>query len=164
MTSVTFRVDLVVSGEPVTLSETELSEEHAAELARECVGAIVIDTGDNTLEVADDLTAAVFNLCLRGPAALLDDPHGHFLYRASLATRHVVMIPLGDAVRVFGEQTPVANADRAVLLPALFRCGQRLIELLDRTGDPDEAALTVGDLRAAATDTGAALRRHGLID
>jgi hypothetical protein len=165
MTRVRFRADLVLDGEVAEVAGEDLLADpapYAGPLAEELVGAIVIEAGQVRLEVADDLTAAALTLCFRGPAALLEQPLDQVVYRATLATAHTVLVPLADQVRVFGEGTPVITADKDELLPALYRCGLAITELLERVGDPAEAALGAADLRAAADEAGEVLRRHGL--
>ncbi len=164
MSLVHFRVDLVLDGTLTRLEDPDLGSLTAAQreaMAEEIDGAVIIDA-DPPLEVADDLTAVANDLCFAGPQAVLADPYGCYLYRATQATRHTVMIPLATQIRIFGEQTPVVTADIDQLLPELYRCGMRIIDLLERAGEPTEAAVTLDDLRAAAHQLRTRLSARGV--
>ena len=108
MSRVRFWVELVVDGSLIHLDEDDLAiltDAQREAMGEEVDGAVVIE-GDPALEVADDITAVAHWLCFAGPAAVLADPYGCFLYRSTQATLRTVMIPFATLVRIFGEQTP----------------------------------------------------------
>lgn len=164
MSRVRFWVELVVDGTLIHLDEDDLAtltDAQRGAMAEEIDGAVVID-GEVPLEVADDLTAVAHWLCFAGPAAVLADPYGCFLYRSTQATLHTVMIPLATLVRIFGEQTPVITAEIDELFPALYHCGMRIVDLLERAGVPSEAAFTLDYLRTAADELRTKLSARGV--
>lgn len=164
MGRVRFWVDVVLDGDLTRLADPDPQSVTPAlrdALGSAVDGAVVID-GEEPLEVADDLTAVASDLCFVGPTAVLTDPSSRFVFRATQATRHTVMVPLGTQVRVFGEGTPVVTADVDELLPDLYRCGMRIVGLLEAVGEPEEAAVTVGDLRASAAELRSHLAERGI--
>jgi hypothetical protein len=162
-TTVTFTLSLPGDTEP--LPEAELKEASGridAELDFENVdGAVVITAGDQALEVEDELSATISGLCFGGVASLLDEPDRPFLHRFAYQTAHIVMIPMMDSVRIFGEQTPVVTVDRDNLLPALYDCGLRYVKFLESHTD-HWAGYAAETLRSRAELTRRALTAHGL--
>lgn len=165
MTAVTFALDLAGETEARTLDEAALADPRHAladEIDAENVdGALTIDTEGKRLVLADELSTAVINLCFDGVSQILSQPARPYLYRFAHGCFHVVMIPLVDSVRIFGEETAVVTCRQADLLPKLYQCGLRYVAFLESLGG-DQADSIARTLEDRAAITSRLLTEHGL--
>ncbi|GAA4924002.1 hypothetical protein LX16_5354 [Stackebrandtia albiflava] len=163
MTTVTFALSL--PGDTRSLPEAELGDASARideDVDFENVdGALTVATGAAELVVEDELSAAVSGLCFEAVTRLLDTPELPYAYRCAYQTAHVVLVPMMDTIRLFGEGTPVVDAPRRELLPAMYDCGMRYVRFLSGRDD-HWAGYVVETLRSRAEVTAEALARHGL--
>ena len=168
MVQARFEVGIVVGDDLMELDEAELASrpDHGRAALGELEaleGALIIEVpGQPVIRVDDDLSAAVQHLCLACAPALLSEQPKSYVYRYTTTDGHVVMIPLGNLVRLVGEHIPTATAATHTLLPALFACGLRYLQLLDRIGG-EHARWSAERLRPLADDARASLRQHGLL-
>jgi hypothetical protein len=117
-------------------------------------GAVVIGQA----EIVDALTSAVLRLCFQCSDALLV-PSGayHYRYEAENVSANLQTSDDGTTITVSGFGLPTQALPARELLPALYACGVRYIELLERLearGRPSytrslhEAAAAARDLLA----------------
>jgi hypothetical protein len=135
MATVTFELQLITGAGVETVPEQALREEHRELLAHQDVieGAIVLEhEGQPRLAFADELPAAVQNLCFDAVAAMAEGGRDCFLYRRTSFEGNLVLIPRGASVRLIGDDTPTFTAPMRDLLPELHACGVRVLDLLDR--------------------------------
>ena len=120
-------------------------------------GAVVIGEA----EIIDSLPSAVLRLCFQCADALLV-PSGayHYRYEAENLSAQLQTSDDGTAITVSGFGLPSQTLPTCELLPALYACGVRYIELLERLearGRPSSALL----LHDAAAATRNLLVRRG---
>jgi hypothetical protein len=133
MATVTFEFHLITDAGLETVAEHDL-DRHREAFARADPpeGALILEhDAEPRLELADDLWAAVKNVCFDAVAALAERSRDCVLYRRTNAEGNVVFIPRGSTVRIIGDETPTFTAPASELLPALYDCGMRVIGLLD---------------------------------
>ena len=117
-------------------------------------GAVVIGQA----EIVDALTSAVLRLCFQCSDALLA-PSGayHYRYEAENVSANLQTSDDGTTITVSGFGLPSQALPARELLPALYACGMRYIQLLERLearGRPSytrslhEAAAAARDLLA----------------
>ena len=117
-------------------------------------GAVVIGQA----EIVDALTSAVLRLCFQCSDALLA-PSGayHYRYEAENVSANLQTSDDGTTITVSGFGLPSQALPARELLPALYACGMRYIQLLERLearGRPSytrslhEAAVAARDLLA----------------
>lgn len=165
MTTVTFELHLYTADDIEEVSEAALQADPGAyqDLLSgqdSLDGAIRIDVpGQPTLTIADDLSAAVQQLCFGAIPALLDERREQYVYRLISVDEHVVMMPMADQIRIFGEELPAITERAKVLLPRLYDCGLRCLHLMDQLG----SAAVVEHLRPFAEAAADTLTRHGLL-
>jgi len=87
--------------------------------------------GQPDVEVRDELSAVVHRICLTAPVDLLGGSPV-FLYRYASWSSHLVVVPYGSRVRMFGEHIPRAVWPAAELWAATVALGARYANLLDR--------------------------------
>jgi hypothetical protein len=164
--TVAFRLDLVTATDLLRVSEEALAsgwDGYRALVERQdpLEGTIVVEVaGQPVLEVHDELWAAAQNLCFAGAGAAAADEHC-YLYRFTSSDSTVVVLPLASLVRLFGDTTPTLTAPKADLLPALFECGLRCIELYRRLGG--DAVYQADYLTPFAEEARGRLREAGLL-
>lgn len=114
-------------------------------------GAVVIGQA----EIVDALTSAVLRLCFQCSDALLV-PSGayHYKYEAENVSANLQTSDDGTTITVSGFGLPTQALPARELLPALYACGVRYIELLERLearGRPSYT-LSLHEAAAAARD------------
>jgi hypothetical protein len=157
---VTFQLQLVVAGDLLEIGEQELSgDEHREAIESQDVleGAIVIEVDGRRFEAADELWAAVQNLCFRAVEELSSGHDGCWVYTATSSDSHVVILPIAKLLRLLSEEARAVTAPRDELLEALLDCGERFLDLLERLGESQEPF--VRQLRPYAERARAALGR-----
>lgn len=164
MTRVSFEIDLLSGGGLVEIDEETLArkfDDYGDLLRRQKTleGALLIEAqGQPPLRVQDELWAAAQNLCFVAVKRLLEDRRGCNMYRYTSSDGHVITIPMGYHVRIIGEHVGPATIEMRTLLPALFECGVRFTNLLERLGgDHGETAKHLQPFADAARE---ALRQN----
>lgn len=168
MTNVHFEIHRVVGSEVEELDEDELAARLAEdpELLPALVelepleGAIVIEGA----AVVDDLASAVQRLCFEAVVALIA-PGATYGYRYFTANQEAQLTATESSITLRGDDCPTREIPRQDLLPALFSCGHRYLELLTRLGEGGRTTSTVelAHLRGFAERARAALAEAGLI-
>lgn len=96
-------------------------------------GYIVIASSaisDNKIEVNDDVEYVVQELCFLAIADLLNHKSVNISYFTSHG--YLKLEPEGELIHISGKYIPNAEFFSAELLPALYHCGLRYIDLLRR--------------------------------
>jgi hypothetical protein len=159
--NVTFGLHLLTGDDVADVPEERLSlEEHGEPIQRQRVldGFLAIDVeGQPRFEVSDELWAAVQNLCFRAVEELSAGDRECWVYTATSADAHVVVLPEATQLRLLSEYARPVTAPREPLLKELFACGLRVLEFLERLGDPHRGF--VEPLRPYAERARAALNR-----
>lgn len=164
--TVSYRLDLLTADGIREVPEQSLTgawEELRALVERQdpLEGTIVVEVdGQAVLEVGDELWAAAQNLCFAGVSAVLSGERDCLLYRLTSSEGHLVLLPMGHLVRLFGDRFPTVTAPQAELLPDLFDCGLRLLDLYRRVGD--DAAHQASYLEPFAEEARRRLEAAGL--
>jgi hypothetical protein len=137
---VTFCINL---GGDACLSEAEIASEfhnlRATLLQTEVLeGGIIIRSSDATeVQIEDELEAAIQNVCFVSIPKLVAGEHvvvRYFSYYGYLR-----FDPEGDNVLISGDFVPTVRVLRAELIPALFHCGRRFVELYRRFAATDSS-------------------------
>jgi hypothetical protein len=120
-------------------------------------GAVVIGQA----EIVDALTSAVLRLCFQCIDALLV-PRGayHYSYEAENVSALLETSDDGATIAVSGSGLPSQTLPSRELLPALYACGVRYIQLLERLETRGRPSYTLS-LREAATAARDLLARRG---
>jgi hypothetical protein len=120
-------------------------------------GAVVIGQA----EIVDALTSAVLRLCFQCSDALLV-PSGayHYRYEAENVSANLQTSDDGTTITVSGFGLPTQALPARELLPALYACGVRYIELLERLEARGRPSYTLS-LREAAAAARNLLARRG---
>jgi hypothetical protein len=120
-------------------------------------GAVVIGQA----EIVDALTSAVLRLCFQCSDALLV-PSGayHYGYEAENVSANLQTSDDGTTITVSGFGLPTQALPARELLPALYACGMRYIQLLERLEARGRPSYTLS-LREAAAAARDLLARRG---
>lgn len=120
-------------------------------------GAVVIGQA----EIVDALTSAVLRLCFQCCDALLV-PSGayHYRYEAENVSANLQTSDDGTTITVSGFGLPTQALPAGELLPALYACGVRYIQLLERLEARGRPSYTLS-LREAAAAARDLLARRG---
>jgi hypothetical protein len=115
-------------------------------------------------EIVDALFSAVLRLCFQCAEALIA-PGGayHYRYEAENLSAHLQTSDDGTTIAVSGFGLPSQELPARELLPALYACGVRHIELLERLEARGRASYDLPQLHAAATTARDRLARQGWI-
>jgi hypothetical protein len=125
-------------------------------------GAVRIEIqGYPPVEVLDELPPLVRNLCFESVPMLLQRKCKCYLYTYLSSADHLVMVPMANSVRIFGEFGLYVTDSLKNLLPELYKCGERFIDLL-RKLDGDENAM-VKYLQPFALAARTILQEHKLV-
>jgi hypothetical protein len=121
-------------------------------------GAVVIGQA----EILDALFSAVLRLCFQCTDALLV-PSGayHYRYEAENLSANLQTSDDGTTIAVSGFGLPSQALPARELLPALYACGVRHIELLERLEALGRPSYDLPQLRAAAAAARNLLARRG---
>lgn len=114
------------------------------------------ENGD-LVSIVDDLDAMVQNLCFDCISVLLDERRECFLYRGMSSPCHIVVIPVGPLMLIIGDEIVTIRGTQQALLPALFHCGLRYLDLLKKLGLDEH----IQYLQGFAEQARAALVSHG---
>lgn len=159
-------------GEETITSEDEIIpniERYYSDLLRERAfdgGIISIsssDGSDNTIKIEDDLGALVQELCFKWVAKLAaNEPVeiGFFTYAGKLS-----LSLENELVAISNNGTPKVKFLRTNLLPALYQCGERFVDVLRQVNDYYEPyyQLVVDNFDKMAATTRQALKEAKLI-
>lgn len=121
-------------------------------------GAVVIGQA----EILDALFSAVLRLCFQCSDALLV-PSGayHYRYEAENVSANLQTSDDGTTIAVSGFGLPTQALPARELLPALYACGVRFIELLERLEARGRPSYDLRQLREAAAAARDRLARRG---
>jgi hypothetical protein len=123
-------------------------------------GLLLVEVpGRPVAEFADELWAAIQNVCFAAVPVLLDEG-SPYVYRYSASDTRATLSPVGGQILVAGDDVPELSAPAGDLLVALYACGGRYLDLLDRLGR--NAALR-DHLGRYADRARGSLQRHGLL-
>ncbi|MBD2504566.1 hypothetical protein [Anabaena azotica] len=94
-------------------------------------GAVAIILPNNKeVIIRDELWVIVQNFCFNSILSLLREKKECFIYHYFSSYGQIVLIPSTDFVRIMGDEVPTESFTTSELLPALYYCGERFINLL----------------------------------
>ncbi|MBD2245323.1 hypothetical protein [Nostoc sp. FACHB-888] len=94
-------------------------------------GAILIKSPDkNEVIIQDELWVIVQNFCFTSTLNLLRAQKECFIYHYFSSYGQIILIPSAEFIRIMGDAVPIESFTASELLPALYHCGERVINLL----------------------------------
>lgn len=126
----------LVDNDLIELSEQDIKsnfEKYSSSLCEtETIEGAVAIIAPNKKEVIirDELWVIAQNFCFNSILSLLREKKESFIYHYFSSYGQVVLIPSTDFVRIMGDEVPIESFTTTELLPALYRCGERFINLL----------------------------------
>ena len=170
MTTAVFEVHLIQGHDVEELDEVALGRitEGLIEGMDPLEGALVIDDGRARAAIIDELASAVQGLCFEAVTALIERPAESYRYRYFNTDTMARISSSGSPVQgiclvLVGQGIPATQHDPEALLVALYQCGIRYLEWLERIGREGHvsAATVVARLRPLAAEAHAALASRG---
>ncbi len=140
MIKVEFEIHVIENNNLVIIQEADLLNNFEAHLetlrqANVLEGAInIIDDDIVKISVTDELWYAINNFCFLSIHSVSEGHEACFLYKFFSSDDHVVFIPIANLIRIFGEHQSPLTVFKNDILPKLFNCGGRFIEMLERAG------------------------------
>lgn len=129
-------------------------------------GAILIKSpNQNKVIIKDELWVIVQNFCFTSILDLLREQKECFIYHYFSSYGQIVLIPSADFIRIMGDAVPIESFTASELLPALYYCGERIINFLRKLQQAgcNNLDINVEHLEALAKETLEVLQANNML-
>ena len=141
MLEITFEIHLLVDGNLVQVPETILQSEvskysRLIKQQRSLEGILRIKMSEQgEIELADDLSSLTQRLCFGAIPKLTESFSSSFTYDFFSQDERLVVTPENEGVKLFVEEEPELVIPKTDFITALFNCGNRFLDLLEKFGN-----------------------------
>ncbi|WGV28009.1 hypothetical protein [Halotia branconii] len=127
-------------------------------------GAILIKSHDKKdVIIQDELWVIAQNFCFSSILDLLQKQKECFVYHYFSSYGQIVLISLTDCIRVMGDAIPIESFTTSELLPALYRCGERILNLLHKLQEAGCVDIYTESLEALAKEALQVLQANDML-